>query len=1447
MRSPVIAEGIGLPGAGASDVGSGSSPEEVVARIWAEVLDLPAVEPDEDFFDIGGDSLSAVQILARIQDRFGVRLPLADFFNAPTVRQLCARLEEALPASAPTPVPSEAPLVVDRGPRDRFPVTSSQGRLWFLDRFIAEREAYNVYRLVHLKGNLDPAELREALAALVARHEVLRTSFAVEDGQPVQRVAATVPAELPVEDLTTVPEARRLDAVKERAEAEAAKPFDLAAAPLWRARLWCVGPDDFYLSVVVHHTVFDGWSVGLFFRELSALYEGKKLPPLPLQYGDAARRQEEWRRTPEFQHQLAAWTKTLASPQATLQLPFSKPRPRRQTFRGTTHSFEVPDALARAIDDLGRRSGATRYMVALAAFEAVLHRYTGADYLLIGTPVAGRNRADTEPLIGFFVNTLVLRTSFAGEPTFAELLGRVKATTLDAFSRPEMPLEALIEELKPARDTSRQPLFQILFLYQNVAGLPETFAGCALTPVTVHNGTSMFDLRLVLEDKPGGGLWAWVEFNTDLFDRGAIERLAGHFLTLLEGACAAPETPVAKLPLLTPAEHRQIVHDWNDTAGDFPREALIHQAFEQRVAQAPDAAAVVAGGREFSYREINARANRLAHLLKARGVGRGTFTGVCLRRSDEMIVAVLAILKAGGAYVPLDAAYPKDRLAFMLQDTKAPAVLTESALLDRLPDGEAKLLCIDRLGDELARQSAENPAATQGPDDLAYVIYTSGSTGLPKGVILRHRPVVNILDWVNTTLGVGPSDRLLFVTSLSFDLSVYDIFGVLGAGGSVRVAGQDELRDPARLLGIVKSESITIWDSAPAALQQLAPFFATKHPGDRTDRLRLVMLSGDWIPVPLPDQIRSTFPNARVVSLGGATEAAIWSNWYPVGKVDPSWPSIPYGKPIRNARYHVLDKDLQPTPVGVPGELHIGGDVLADGYLNRAELTAERFIPDPFAKPQAAKLYKTGDLARYFPDGNIEFLGRIDSQVKVRGFRVEVGEIEAVLAQHAAVGDAVVRPHRGADGVVFLAAYVVPRKGHSPTPEELAKHLQTKLPDYMVPAHFLFLDALPMTPNGKVDRKALPDPVAAAAAARPQERAFAPPGNDAERALAALFEEVLNVRPVGATDDFHELGGHSLAAAVLMSQIEAKLGHRVPLDALFEEPTVRGLAGLITRRLELGGGSLVPLQTGGDNPALVMIAGAGGHVFAFHKFARLLGPDYPAYGMKAIGVDGSEPPLDRFEDIAARYVKEILAARPEGPYVLSGYSVGGRIALEVALQLERLGKAVPRLIIFDMYAPGAPKLRPLPSRIYCHARTFLRRPWRGKLAFIRERFANIRGRILYKLKLHKYDAPVVKGLDAVPQNILSEVWGALSRGSLGYQPRGTYRGQVVLVRSAVYRDYEDVYYPDPSKGWSAWSARPVEVREVPAEHTQVFEERYQDMLAGFVRDAIDAAAMETGK
>lgn len=1048
----------------------------------------------------------------------------------------------------------------------------------------------------------------------------------------------------------------------------------------------------------------------------------------------------------------------------------------------------------------------------LAIFATLLYRYSLQETFTIGLL--------TQPE-GECKRVAWVNCNCGDRPTFQILEDRIKQANLDSLC---MDWPGARED-RVANGQSESASSAVIFS-----------CGAHSEPLNDSSADSGFELGLFM-DLRGEDWHGRLVFNAARYDRDSIERMTGHYQVLLEAALQTPAETIDRLPLLTAAERQQLLFDWNDTSKDFPQDTCIHEFFERQVERTPDAIALLFQGREWTYRQLNERANQLAHYLRTLDVRPGVLVGICIRRSADMIVGAMAIVKAGGAYVPLDPAYPKDRLAFMLEDTAATILISERTIVPQLPETKAKLLCIDELEPLLTQYPNTNPPRSASPTDRAYIIYTSGSTGKPKGVVLRHRPVANVLQWVNDTFQVGPADRLLFVTSLNFDLSVYDIFGILGSGASIRVTSLEELRDPERLLHILLHEPITFWDSAPPMLQQVMPFIAQVTPGEHTQNLRLVFLSGDWIPVALPDQMRAVFPRAQIVSLGGATEASIWSNYYAIGRVDPAWPSIPYGKPIQNARYHILDSNLQPVPIGIPAELHIGGLCLADGYLNRAELSKERFIPDPFFQEPDARLYKTGDLARYFPDGNIEFLGRLDHQVKIRGYRIELGEIEAAVLQFPRIRETVITALTDSAGEKSLVAYFVPREAQPIPVEEIRRFLRARLPEYMVPAHLIQLHAFPLNPNGKIDRKALPAPDREQVAT---SRTIVAPRIDAERDLLAVWEEVLNIRPISVTDNFFELGGHSFTAAVLITKIKERLGHQLSFGSFFAAPTIEQQAATLQQNLEAGStGSIVPLHAEGSKPPLFLIAGVGGHVFTFHKFAGLLGDDQPTFGIKAIGVDGTCEPLERIEEIAGQYLNEIRALYPHGPYQFGGYSIGALVAYELACRFREQGEKVDLLAVFDMVAPGYPKKLPRLKRLAVHFKNFLALTAEEKRSYVAQRYLNVKQRLYQRLGWGAYNAPVIAGLDALPQDALKKVWAGLQKAKSCYWPRYVFDGKIVLFKAAEGFVWAATVFDDPQMGWGRWCTGAIEEHTIPGAHLDMFHDNNIHSLASLLRDAGD--------
>jgi len=1035
------------------------------------------------------------------------------------------------------------------------PPSFAQQRLWLLDRLMPTRTAYNIEHALRLSGELDGEALRGALNELVRRHEVLRTRFGEQDGQPVQVIAPELTVALAIEDLQECAPAAREAEAQRRARAEAEAPFDLARGPLIRARLFRLAPSEHWLLIVLHHIVTDGWSSGVLTRELTALYgalhrrEASPLPPLPVQYADYALWQREWLQGPVLEQQVAYWRQALAG-LPTLDLPSDRPRPVVASFRGGQIQFTVPGPLTRSLKDLSRSEGATLFMSLLAAFQVLLHRYSGQDDIAVGVPTAGRTRPQLEGLIGFFVNTLVLRGDLAGNPGFTQFLQRTRDRALDAYSHQDLPFEKLVEELAPKRDLSRNPLFQASLAFQNTPRGHWQLPGLDVRRIEgIHTGAAKFDLAMSLTEREGE-LAGSVEYASDLFDAGTIERLAGHFVTLLEGIVAAPQCPIDKLPLLGTEERHRLLEAWNDTAADYPRDRCIHELFAQQAARSPDAVAVVCDDQRMTYGELDARANRLARHLETLGVGPDVLVGICIGRSPEMVVGLLGILKAGGAYVPLDPGYPQERLAFMLEDTQTPLLLTQEPLLGRLPPRGIRTLCLDRDWPTVATQPATCPPGRARATDLAYVIYTSGSTGTPKGVCITHRGLANYLTWAANAYSVSAGTGAPVHSSMAFDLTVTSLFAPLLTGRTVEVLAEGPGVE-ALAAALRARQGYSLVKLTPAHLELLAAQIPAASASGRT---RAFVIGGEQLRAETLSFWRKHAPDTLLVNEYGPTETVVGCCTYVVNDGTPASGAVPIGQPIANTRLYVLDAAMEPVPLGVAGELYIAGDGVARGYWRRPELTAERFVADPFDVGATDRLYRTGDLVRRRSDGDLEFLGRRDDQVKVRGYRIELGEIQAVLLRCEHLRDAAVVLREDMPGDKRLVAYVVARDAPIAA-ADLRAWLARQLPDYMLPAALVAMPTLPLTANGKVDQKRLPVPEYDS----PRTQ-FEAPCTPLEIAIAGILAEVLHRPRVGRDEDFFDLGGHSLLAARAIGMINDALAVDLTLRQLFETPTVCGLA-----------------------------------------------------------------------------------------------------------------------------------------------------------------------------------------------------------------------------------------------------------------------------------------------
>ena len=1144
----------------------GSPLEELIAEVWSAVLGCGGgIGAEEDFFELGGHSLLAMRVLARLRASLGIEIGVRQLFELRTVSGLAAWIERVQWGGSRPVTPPLRP-VVRTSP---VPLSFAQERLWFLDHLDPQSPVYNLPVAWRLEGDLSVPALGAALAEVMRRHEALRTVFDNSLGVPVQAVLPAAAAPLPVVDLRGLPEALRASEVRRLAVAEGCRPFDLQRGPLLRRMLVAYGKREHVLVLGMHHIVSDGWSIGILWGELAALYgaalagEPAALPELPVQYPDYAVWQREWLRGEALEVLLGHWRERLAGA-ATMDLPTDRPRPVVRSLRGGIVRFEVPEETVRSLAGLGRRTGTTLFMVLLAAFQTLLHRLTGEEDVVVGTPVAGRDRVELEPLIGFFVNTLPLRSRLSGGAPFCELLGQVREATLQAFAHQDLPFEKLVEELQPLRDLTRTPLFQAMFAFQNTPGAASEMPGLSLSQLPVETGVSRFDLTLVVS-QPGGELGGLLEYNTDLFDSATVQRLANHLRALLAALVVDADRPLSGLPVLSESARHQLELEWNDMVTGTSGGERIDRWLAEQALRTPEAAALRCAGREWSYRALDGWAGRLAGRLRRLGVGPETRVGVCLERSPELIGSVVGILKAGGAYVPLDPAYPEDRIAFLLADSGAKLVVTDEHLARRLP-GDLLALRIDRdLGD--------GGGAAPEPDlcgaHLAYVIYTSGSTGEPKGVMVSQRSMVNLAHAFRDFLELAPGDRFLMVPSVSFDASVGDIFPALMSGATLVLDPNPGELSGRDLQALCEREEITVLDIPAALWQTWVEDMERRQVRAALPALRKILVGGESLPLNrLETWNRLTGGKATLIGPYGPTEATVCSTLFALAEgarsleiLPISLSRLPIGRPIGNLRIHLLDHDLHPVAIGRPGEVYIGGAGLARGYLGRPGSTAEKFVPDPFGWDPGGRLYRSGDLASRLPAGDLLFLGRVDHQIKVRGFRVEPGEIEAALLKHPQVRQGVVVARDDERGQKSLVAYVVPGGGGALSPGEIRSFLKACLPAYAVPSAFVCLDELPLNPHGKIDYRGLPAPGQSAPGAEISTDLQTP----AEERLAEIWSGVLGIGAVGVHDDFFELGGHSLLAVQLVTRIGESFAVELPLRTVFDHPTIAGLAELLER------------------------------------------------------------------------------------------------------------------------------------------------------------------------------------------------------------------------------------------------------------------------------------------
>ncbi len=1187
----------------------------------------------------------------------------------------------------------------------------AQQRLWFLHYLSPDSCSYNTLEILQIQGPLNLTVLEQSLGELINRHEILRTTFPTVSGEPIQAIAPPGSFRLKVDNYQDLSPNQQLAKIQQVAELEAGQNFDLAVGPLIQFKLLQLSPQKSVLLLKMHHIVYDGWSFGILIRELSALYEAflknlpNPLPPLSIQYADFAVWQRQYLSGEVLDKQLNYWQEQLATVTPILTLPTDRSRPALQSFRGGVEHFQLNKNTTQCLKQLGQEQGATLFMTLLAALGVLLSRYSHQSDLLIGSPIANRNQAAIEPLIGFFANTLALRINLSENPNFLELLEQVKQTTLTGYVHQDLPFEMLVEKLQPDRDLSRNPLVQVMFALQNTPQNTWNLSGLSIEslPLLVEE-IVRFDLEVNCWETSEGLAMDWV-YSRDLFDISTIVRMGEHFQNLLEAIILNPKTRVEEFSFLTDKERHQLLASWNNTKVDYPQEQCIHQLFEAQVELTPDAVAVVFENQQLTYAELNHRANQLAHYLQTLGVGPEVLVGIAVERSLEMIVGLLGILKAGGAYVPLAPDYPPERLQFMLDDSQVTFLITQQSLLEKLPDSQATLVCLDDIKTQVSQHSQDNLHNGLTGSHLANVIYTSGSTGKPKGVMVEHRGLVNLAIAQIQTFAVHNHSRVLQFASFSFDACISEILMTFGSGATLYLAPKDSLLPGQLLIECLQKNGITHVTLPPSALAVL--------PREPLPALQTLIVAGEACSLDLVKQwsVGRNFFNAY-----GPTEASVCAS---IGQCNKDELKVTIGKPISNVQIYILDSHLQPVPIGVLGELYIGGIGVARGYLNRPELTAEKFILSPFAPPltallppqppnfrgspeliegskspsiggfrgledQPSKLYKTGDLARFLNDGNIEYLGRIDNQVKVRGFRIELGEIEAVLSQCSEVQSTAVIVREDTPGDKRLVAYVVLAPNSQTTSSELRQFLANQLPAYLVPNTFVILDSLPLTPNGKCDRRSLPAPDDQA---RKNIQKIAP-RNLVELQLTQIWSEVLGINEIGVEENFFELGGHSLLAVRLINCIENKLDKKLPLTSLFQNGTIASLAQLLAQETtQLTHSPLIPIQSQGNKTPFFAIHPIGGNVLCYANLAHYLGTDQPCYGLQALGLQETEKPVGSIEEMARVYIQAIQTIQASGPYYLGGWSMGGVIAFEMAQQLSAQGQTVALLTLIDSYSP----------------------------------------------------------------------------------------------------------------------------------------------------------------
>ena len=1324
----------------------------------------------------------------------------------------------------------------------KAPLSYAQQRLWFLDQLEPGSPLYNLHLSLRLKGRLDRESLQKALNIIISRHEALRTVFRMEGDEAYQIILPEYEQELRIRDLAHLPEAEREDESRRMIVEEARIPFELSESPPLRLYLLRLDEEDHVFFMIIHHIIIDGWSLGVFNQELGQLYnayckgEAASLPELPIQYADFSEWQRQRLQDESLDKEIEYWRHKLEDAPPLLELPTDNPRPGVKTINGARISALLPEELTQKLQALCQKEQVTLFMTLLAAYQVLLSRYSGQNDIVVGSPIAGRTQSETEALIGFFVNSLVLRTNLSGNPSFADLLRRVQETALEAYDHQNIPFEKLVEKLNPERNLSYTPIYQVAFAFQNMHINPLSLDGLDVSTLEIDRGTATFDLSLFVLNT-GQGLKILMEYNTDLFEHVTIERMLGHYQQLLKGIAANPEQPIGMLPLLTHDEEVMMLDEWNRTQADYPREKTLVQLFEQQVVSTPDNIAVSSSERSFTYAQLNERANQLAHQLIEQGVKPGSIIGLCLTRSTEMFVGILGILKAGAAYLPLDPDYPHERLQFMIEDCKVSKIITVEAYQKLVSDFHTKPICIDSGWHEISGYSNKNPDVSIEPGDLCYIIYTSGSTGMPKGVLIEHG---NIVHSTIARMQYYPEhvEKFILLSSFSFDSSVAGIFWTLCQGGTLFLPEQGAEKDLHQIAALIEQERPSHMLCLPSAYGMLLETADSAQLAS----LKTMIVAGESCPPALVRKHMEKLPETTLYNEYGPTEGTVWSTVY---KIDPNRPpqlAVPIGRPIQNVQAFVLNQDLQPAPIGVTGELHIAGAGLARGYLNNDVYNRTKFIKTSLpGQKNRIRLYKTGDLVRYQKDGNIVFIGRVDSQVKIRGYRIELGEIEAVLTSHPKIKDAAVIAREDRPGDKRLVAYVIQRSGHKLEHSSITSFLEEKLPAYMIPQAYVFLDKFKLTPNGKVDRNSLPSPSEETASL---SRQYVAPTTESEQLLTDIWADVLNLERIGIKDNFFELGGHSLLGVHLLNNVEKATGKRLPIAALFKAPTIEAMATLLSEQdnklpkrdnqsYVSPWNSLVAVKPHGSRTPFFCIHGRA------HSLAQYMHDEQPFYWLHH-GQDARRTTYHSVEEIATDHLREIRNVQPHGPYCLGGFSFGGMVAFEVAQQLIKEGEEIELLALFD------------PTLVDKFSHVMPRHQDGGKLRSFSQRLKNeqgllkkmnrimdafgTRGRRLKKRCIEKSKVVLCKACMAagmpVPSSVAVFNLIELFKEAASHYEYKPFPGPITMFVPEIYQQRKNLV-PSLQKRWSSIAQQGVEFRFVKGattHHKMVEEPHVRDLV-----------------